>query len=301
MNTSATRHENRRLISRILYPTDLQAGEQAALSLAATLARQFWAKLHVLYVETSLSAVDSAHAPAAGIDAASELARIADAHPDIPLVASTRLGRVPSASILEYAAENDVDLIVMGATRLHRGFGHLLGSVAREVVDRSDRPVLTVRQGDLAAPAALRRVLVPVDFSPSTSDALELAAAIARSANGEVILLHVIEEQGHGTLPAGRAPRRSRLRTQAEARLHALAASLESRVRTSTLVRAGSPVDEIVRATAESAIDLVVIASHASAGHRMVAGSVAEEVQRFADAPVLMVKVSSRQQERAAG
>jgi len=278
----------RHSIQRILHPTDLEDSGHAALSLAATLARQLWAKLHVLHVKTPVSAVEPA----------SELTRIAAAHQDIPFVAVAQSGRVPSASILEYADENGVDLIVMSATRLHRGFGHLLGSVAREVIEGSELPVLTVRGGELEAPSRLARVLVPVDFSPASCEALDLAAEIVRHVDGEVILLHVLPEPSHGSLPARWTPWHLRQQAHAEAELRDLAAALE--VRTSTQVRAGSPVDEIVRRAAEPDVDLVVIASHASSGHRMVAGSVAEEVQRFAAAPVLLVKAASRQEQRAA-
>jgi nucleotide-binding universal stress UspA family protein len=60
-------------------------------------------------------------------------------------------------------------------------------------------------------------------------------------------------------------------------------------------------VDEIVRAAAKRAADLVLIASHASPGRRIWSGSVAEEVQRFAASPVLLVKTASLHEERAAG
>ena len=286
MNTSrVTPRQTERRIRRILLPTDLKAGGEAALALAATLARQLWAKLHVLHVETPFTAEEPASRLA-------KLARIADDHPEVPIVALSRPGGTPSAAILEYAADNDVDLIVMAATRLHQGFGHLLGSVAREVVDGSDRPVLTVRSGDAATEQLLVRVLVPVDFSTATADALDLAAEIAHGVKGELILLHLIAELGRG---------RARLRAEAEAKLRAIAATLAPPVSTSIEVRAGSPVDEIVRCSAAMGADLIVIASHASAGRRMWSGSVAEEVQRFAASPVLLVKGPSTAEQRAAG
>ena len=272
-------------IQRILFPTDLKAGGGAALALAATLAGRSGAKLHVLHVET----------PFTGDEAAARLhalERIAADHRELSIVALSRPGQTPSAAILEYAAANAVDLIVMAATRLHQGFGHLLGSVAREVVDGSDCPVLTVRSGEAATRPRLARVLVPVDFSPATADALDLAVEIARGSNGRVVLLHVVAERGRG---------RSRRRAEAEAKLHALAASLAPPVWASIEVRAGSPVDEIVRSATELEADLVVIASHASAGRRMWSGSVAEEVQRFAGSPVLLVKGASAHEQRAAG
>ncbi|HEV8240152.1 MAG TPA: universal stress protein [Thermoanaerobaculia bacterium] len=280
----------RHSIRNILHPTDLGESGHSALSLATTLARQLWATLHVLHVE----------APAKRGEAAAELKRIAAAHRELPLVAVTRSGPLPSASILEYADENGSDLIVMAATRLHRGFGHLLGSVAREVIEGSDLPVLTVRGGEDHA-RQLKRVLVPVDFSSATHEAVDVAAEIVRGVGGEVILLHVLPEPHHAPLPARWAHWHSRQKAQAEAELRSLEATLDSGVRTSTRIRAGSPVDEIVRCAAELDVDLVVIASHASTGHRAVGGSVAEEVQRFATTPVLLMKTAHRYEQRAAG
>jgi nucleotide-binding universal stress UspA family protein len=66
----------------------------------------------------------------------------------------------PYPEILRYAAEHDIDLIVMG-THGRSGVGHLLlGSIAEKVVRRSPCPVLTVRQPqhafiDLAVPVAV--------------------------------------------------------------------------------------------------------------------------------------------------
>lgn len=55
----------------------------------------------------------------------------------------------PSAAILAYAVENDVDLIVMG-THGRTGYErYLLGSVAEKVVRIAPIPVLTVAIGDV--------------------------------------------------------------------------------------------------------------------------------------------------------
>jgi nucleotide-binding universal stress UspA family protein len=55
---------------------------------------------------------------------------------------------VPYETIIEYAAENDIGLVVMathGRSSLKRG---LVGSVTENVIRRSEIPVLTVRIGD---------------------------------------------------------------------------------------------------------------------------------------------------------
>ncbi|MDG6244150.1 MAG: universal stress protein [Methanolobus sp.] len=52
--------------------------------------------------------------------------------------------KTPSDGIVEYAAENDVDLIVMGTLGM-TGLSHiLLGSVAENVVRHAKRPVLVI-------------------------------------------------------------------------------------------------------------------------------------------------------------
>lgn len=54
-------------------------------------------------------------------------------------------GMEPATVILEYALDNDIDLIVMG-THGHRGLGHLfLGSAAEEVLRFAKCPVFTVK------------------------------------------------------------------------------------------------------------------------------------------------------------
>ncbi len=54
----------------------------------------------------------------------------------------------PTAAIIAYAVENEIDIIVMG-TRGKTGFErYMLGSVAEKVVRSSPMPVLTVHIGD---------------------------------------------------------------------------------------------------------------------------------------------------------
>ena len=112
-------------IQRILHPTDLEAGSRSALLAAVAIARQLGAELEVLHVETPKRATMPATREVCDV---MELVRAETA---VPIVASSVYGLVPSATILEQAAKSEVDLIVMGATRLHRGFSRLLGSVAR--------------------------------------------------------------------------------------------------------------------------------------------------------------------------
>lgn len=135
----------------ILVPTDGSSAADRAVDHAIDLARQYDARLHVLYVvdanaystiEAGTDVVVSA-LQEEGESAVDAVARQASAE-DIEVVTEIMTGTV-HRSIIDYGEDNDVDLIVMG-THGRRGLDrYLLGSVTEKVVRTSDIPVLTVR------------------------------------------------------------------------------------------------------------------------------------------------------------
>ncbi|QLG27488.1 universal stress protein [Halorarum halophilum] len=135
----------------ILVPTDGSAAADAAVEHAVTLAERFDATLHALYVVdstaySSLEAGSQMVAEALEDEGEAAVDRIAAAanDADLPVVESVVSGTA-YRSILEYAGEEDIDLITMG-THGRRGIDrYLLGSVTERVVRSADQPVLTVR------------------------------------------------------------------------------------------------------------------------------------------------------------
>lgn len=132
-------------------PTDGSPAADAAVEHAITIAERFDATLHALYVVdataySSLEAGSQMVAEALEAEGDSAVDRIAEAAAaaDIPVVESVVSGTA-YRSILEYADEQDIDLVVMG-THGRRGIDrYLLGSVTERVVRTADQPVLTVR------------------------------------------------------------------------------------------------------------------------------------------------------------
>src|SRR5690606_34769986 len=97
-------------------------------------------------------------------------------------------------AILQYARDQEMDLVVMG-THGRRGLRRLfLGSVAEEVVRLSVCPVLTVHAGPIRSEALFGDILVPIDFSPHSKAALRAAASLAPELGASLDLLHVVEE-----------------------------------------------------------------------------------------------------------
>ena len=65
-------------------------------------------------------------------------------HPDLKVEAVLKEGR-PSATIIDFAENDGVDLIVMGSKGIGGYTGWLLGSTSRKVVDSCTKPVLIVK------------------------------------------------------------------------------------------------------------------------------------------------------------
>ncbi len=140
-------------VSRILVPTDFSESAQEVFGYAVTLAREWQATLILLHVVTlppSVPEVAEFSDPRWGEERRKEaeaslqlLAREAERQ-GISVTLFVTLGD-PSQGILNIAAEEKVDLIVM-ATHGRRGLSRLLhGSVAEKVVRRAPCPVLTLK------------------------------------------------------------------------------------------------------------------------------------------------------------
>ena len=138
------------MYDRVLLPTDGSAGMERVIDHAAALARIHDADLHAIYVVDTASLTDlplesSWEGVSAALQREGETAleaverRVQDLD-----VRTTIIEGSPSRDIVEYAVENDCDLVVMG-THGRAGVDRwILGSVAERVVRKSTIPVLTV-------------------------------------------------------------------------------------------------------------------------------------------------------------
>ena len=218
------------------------------------------------------------------------------------IAVTTRMATgIPSEEVITAARAEDSDLIVVG-TRGKTGLAHvLLGSTAERVIRGASCPVLAVRtepadtEGEsvLSRPVTLERILVPVDFSDCSLDALEYAVVVAQRAKASLMLLHVLEPVSYGLdFTFGHMRTREQERESWTKRLEELASSHQhSHLPMESRLRGGSPADSILDSAQTLPCDLIVMGTH---GHRgishTISGSVAEAVPRKARCPVLAVR-----------
>jgi nucleotide-binding universal stress UspA family protein len=148
--------------------------------------------------------------------------------------------------------------------------------------------------------ASVSRILVPVDFSDPSRAALDYAATLARTFGATLDVLHVWEApsfapraSGLASSGAGEPSLDELVRRNADEELDGFVEKARERgvtVRASRTAR-GVPWHTIVAAAKEGNYDLIVIGTHGRTGlPRVLLGSVAENVVRHAQCPVLSVR-----------
>jgi universal stress protein A len=148
------------------------------------------------------------------------------------------------------------------------------------------------------APFRLKRILVPIDFSPCARQALQFAVPFARQFEAKIVLVNVVEPlvlPENLMLAVPELPEvGTTLVTAAQQRLDLLAEKeLPAQHRLPSLVRVGRPYNEIISVANEEDIDLIIISTHGYTGLKHVLlGSTAERVVRHAPCPVLTVRSS---------
>lgn len=295
-------------IKRILYPTDFSVASLDALSHALLLAEQYSAELDLLHAQVLHEedpAKDSFPEPAEILSRLFELAgselheRLGLARADaVTIQEVTRRGYSAPEVILDYQKEVDGDLIVM-STHGRRGAGRFfLGSVTEAVLRHAECPVLTLRAGEEPRKVGpVDRILVPLDFSEPSRDALLHARELARAFGAELQLLYVVQITSHPYfyVPTQTEIWEKRRQSAVEAIEELSRDVLGDDVPHQTYVAEGRPATEIAAFAEERDADLIVIATHGLSGlERIVLGSTTAEVVRSVDCPVFTVRTHGK-------
>ena len=147
-----------------------------------------------------------------------------------------------------------------------------------------------------------RRILVPVDGSPTSAKGLKEAIRLARESRAKLRLLYVVEEYAAFAAPelgANAGPLLDALKVagrKALARVERAARAAGARPETALLEDFGGRVaDAIVKQAKRWRADLIVMGTHGRRGmQRVLLGSDADLVVRYSPVPVLLVPAAGR-------
>jgi nucleotide-binding universal stress UspA family protein len=147
-----------------------------------------------------------------------------------------------------------------------------------------------------------KRILVPVDGSATSRRGLRAAIDLAKSQRARLFVLNVVDVMPlYASLEGGMAfdpGLIGAMRDGGKRILSAAAAEAKKRgLKAATVLAensAGRVADVIVRQAKKARADLIVLGTHGRRGlSRMVMGSDAELVVRYAPAPVLLIRATT--------
>lgn len=143
-------------------------------------------------------------------------------------------------------------------------------------------------------------ILVPLEGSKCSEQALELAISVARAEEATITLLHAVDPTAASIAeidPSGTAlaPWLNAICEAGHSLLHAAEARVKSEgLPVRAIFEQGNPVEEILWAADREGCDLIVMGCHGRRGLvRAVMGSVSEAVVRAAHVPVMIAHATN--------
>lgn len=293
------------ILRSILCPVDFSEQSRHALRLAGALAARYQSRLVVLSVvdpllaeaaraalKLDLAKTETGPALEAFVTATWPGAELPSPRPAVEV----RVGN-SSEVILEVAARDAADLIVMGTQGLGGIRKWLVGSTMERVLRATRTPVLAVPPISHVRNAAfdVDAILAATDFTNSSAAAVASAAKFARNLNVPLLLVHVVE-------PVAVPPEWSTIVDEsndarvsdAQERLKALAGEFSASQATEAIVMLGDPAEAIAAVAAERGAGLIVMGLTGHQGpFARSPGSIAYRVLCGASVPVLVVPPAS--------
>jgi len=300
------------MAAQILVPLDGSALAEQALPCAVTLARGLPADM-VLFRAVSIP-VDldeilkdvprNVEAQMEQLEAVASdyLDHVASRLREIPVEVRAVVKWGPAAeAIVDYAAQMDVQKIVM-STHGYSGISRWRhGSVAERVLQSASAPVILIhagekKPGDAQEARTCQRILVPLDGSPVAEQVLPAATSVAQGLDAEMVIFRVPIAHVAGAFAVEwYMPLEGTLETAnqiAKDYLNRMAEHMRARgIRVTTAMQMGAVANAIIEYAEANQIDLIAMCTHGRTGlARWTLGSVADRVLRASHIPLLLVR-----------
>jgi nucleotide-binding universal stress UspA family protein len=141
----------------------------------------------------------------------------------------------------------------------------------------------------------MKTILVPIDFSKYSDNALKVAAKIAIKKNSEIHLLHMLEipnQMNDAVSSSAQIPEIMLFIKKAQEKIEEiLQQEFLKGIKTVHHIKFEEPFNGIIAHIKENNTDLIVMGSHGISGiEEILLGSNTEKVVRFSEVPVLVIK-----------
>ncbi|MFQ5689150.1 MAG: universal stress protein [Gemmatimonadota bacterium] len=203
----------------------------------------------------------------------------------------------PPREVHRAAADEDANLIVLGAHVRRMWPGDPPGTMANKIVEGADRQVLVWRRVPKLADPGDRKVLAALDLREGSGPVAETAVHFARYFGANLLLLHVMTSALQAYLRAVSTPTKTQetLRQLEGIARQELLEQLPETCRDETDVRPivlrGRPFTQIIAAAESESANVIVLGRGHSPNlpERALLGRVTEKVLRGANCSVLVV------------
>lgn len=318
---------------KILVPTDFSSGAEVAYKTAEELAKTFNGKIDLIHVVPSVKYwnesikriglpvdINEDMYPRIIEDTELQIENTLRNNIDAKVRGNyhVKIDRKPHTAIIEFAADNDYDIIVMGA-RGEDETSFFRGSTSEKVIRHSKIPVFVVDR-ELNS-SNIENIVMPTDGSQLSFAAFPIAVKLAAIFEAQVTLFHVLEL--YGTIAVHFPDQYNYEKIEKIAVYNSLLKKLnnflkergftnihikpgergfediihfndgekEHSIKLQTKITKGfSAHYEIEKYTRENG-DLVAIATHGRSGlAHLIMGSTAEKVAQYIEKPVITVR-----------
>jgi nucleotide-binding universal stress UspA family protein len=184
----------------------------------------------------------------------------------------------PADNILNYSKEGS-DLIVMGGRGENEKEAYALGGVTKKVVMHTHCPLLIVKKT-----SSISSLLVCVDASNNSMQALHYALKLAEKMGSKITLLNVQEQRLYDSSPKAAEDLGEKILSKA------LGAIGKKKMKVDKKLEFGAPSDRIAEVAERGNYDLIVLGSRGlGTVERFLLGSISDGVSNKAKCSVLIV------------
>jgi nucleotide-binding universal stress UspA family protein len=281
-----------KLLNHILLSSDFSHSSKNLVDTAIEIAKVLQTKIIPMHVLPGDITDEKVHTQLENMTR-DELAQIKQEIEDAGVESGNPIIQFGSVSdaIVRIATAVKTNLIVIGSGESYSKERFKLGTTAKRIIQKSEKPVFVVKED---TPLNIQNILCPVDFSDTSKRALQNAITLSHRYKAELTIMSVFEPPSASWFTS-----EEEREAQNDAKYAEFQSQFDEFLKDFNLVGLnwkkelpkGIPSEEILNTISSNMIDLLVMGTVGRTGlNRMIMGSVTEKVIREVPCSFLTMK-----------